>query len=63
MATRPQEETAASAEAAALGPLPEWDLTDLYPGRDSAELSARPRRSEREADCLPRALRGQARRR
>ena len=25
-------------EIAKLGPLPEWDLADLYPGRDSAEL-------------------------
>src|SRR5712691_6537102 len=24
---------------AALGPLPEWDLADLYPGRDSPELA------------------------
>ena len=22
-----------------LGPLPEWDLADLYPGRDSPELT------------------------
>src|SRR5215471_13919779 len=28
----------AAAEAVELGPLPEWDLGDLYPGRDSAEL-------------------------
>ena len=28
----------AIASDAALGPLPEWDLSDLYPGRDSAEL-------------------------
>src|SRR5579863_3988453 len=27
-----------SSEAAALGALPAWDLSDLYPGRDSAEL-------------------------
>jgi oligoendopeptidase F len=25
--------------AAALGDLPEWDLSDLYPGRDSAALT------------------------
>src|SRR5437870_3462564 len=33
---------AAAAEigsAVALGPLPEWDLADLYPGRDSPELA------------------------
>ena len=28
----------AGAEPKALGPLPEWDLRDLYPGRDSPEL-------------------------
>jgi oligoendopeptidase F len=28
----------ASTKAVDLGPLPEWDLTDLYPGRDSPEL-------------------------
>ena len=28
----------AGAEPKALGPLPEWDLADLYPGRDSPEL-------------------------
>jgi oligoendopeptidase F len=30
----------ASKNAAELGPLPQWDLSDLYPGRDSAELKA-----------------------
>ncbi len=30
----------ASHNAAELGPLPQWDLKDLYPGRDSAELKA-----------------------
>src|SRR5438270_8047385 len=30
----------ASGDAAQnLGPLPEWDLSDLYPGRDSPELA------------------------
>src|SRR5437763_6752786 len=29
---------AAIASDAAVGPLPEWDLSDLYPGRDSPEL-------------------------
>ena len=28
----------ARASEPALGPLPEWDLSDLYPGRDSPEL-------------------------
>jgi len=30
---------AAAAADKSLGPLPEWDLTDLYPGRDSPELA------------------------
>src|SRR6185503_12874782 len=30
----------ASENAAELGSLPQWDLSDLYPGRDSAELKA-----------------------
>src|SRR5690242_986445 len=29
-----------SENAAELGSLPQWDLSDLYPGRDSAELKA-----------------------
>jgi oligoendopeptidase F len=29
----------AAGEKVDLGPLPEWDLTDLYPGRDSPELA------------------------
>ncbi len=33
-----------------LGALPEWDLADLYPGRDSAELKADLARAERQAD-------------
>ena len=35
--------------AAALGPLPEWNLADLYPGRDSAELKRDIAESEAEA--------------
>ena len=30
----------ASENAAELGPLPQWDLSDLYPGRDSPALKA-----------------------
>ena len=33
------EATAATGKEAALGILPEWDLGDLYPGRDSPELA------------------------
>ena len=32
-------DAAARTEQAALGPLPEWDLADLYPGRDSPKLT------------------------
>jgi len=32
-------ETAAARITPDLGPLPEWDLSDLYPGRDSPELA------------------------
>ena len=42
-------------------PCREWDLADLYPGRDSAELTARPRRERAERQGLSRALSGQAR--
>ncbi len=35
---RPSPDTAIGASARELGKLPEWDLADLYPGRDSAEL-------------------------
>jgi oligoendopeptidase F len=33
------DSAAATDKKTALGPLPEWDLGDLYPGRDSPELS------------------------
>jgi oligoendopeptidase F len=33
------ETATAVADEARLGPLPEWDLSDLYPGRDSPELA------------------------
>jgi oligoendopeptidase F len=51
MAARREEKTPtpARADAEALGPLPEWDLSDLYPGRDSAELKRDLEHSEREA--------------
>jgi oligoendopeptidase F len=38
--------------AVELGALPEWDLGDLYPGRDSAELMGDLAASEREAAAL-----------
>jgi oligoendopeptidase F len=42
----------AGATAGNLGPLPEWDLADLYPGRDSAELAGDLAASESEAAAL-----------
>ncbi|MBC6438639.1 MAG: M3 family oligoendopeptidase [Rhodobacteraceae bacterium] len=37
--SRPVRDTAAEAGANPLGNLPEWDLSDLYPGPDAAELA------------------------
>jgi oligoendopeptidase F len=42
----------AAAPEAALGPLPEWDLSDLYPGRDSAELKRDLARTEADAGAF-----------
>ena len=42
----------AKAAAGDLGRLPEWDLADLYPGRDSAELARDLAASESEAAAL-----------
>jgi oligoendopeptidase F len=42
----------AKAAAGELGRLPEWDLADLYPGRDSAELARDLAASESEATAL-----------
>ncbi len=44
--------TTAAAPEAALGPLPEWDLGDLYPGRDSAELKRDLARTEADAGAF-----------
>src|SRR5712692_10587724 len=35
----PADATTAGSETTELGPLPEWDLADLFPGRDSPELA------------------------
>ena len=51
----------AGAEQTALGPLPEWDLADLYPGRDSPELRRDLAGAGRRCGVVPGALRGQAR--
>ena len=34
----PQSTAGAPEKTNGLGPLPEWDLSDLYPGRDSPKL-------------------------
>ncbi len=39
----------ATNETTELGPLPQWDLSDLYPGRDSAELKRALAEAEAEA--------------
>ncbi|HEX7969035.1 MAG TPA: M3 family oligoendopeptidase [Stellaceae bacterium] len=50
MASRPNEKKPdPTSSANALGPLPEWNLADLYPGRDSPELKRDLERTEAEA--------------
>ena len=50
MAPQPKEKPPAQPDAGAvLGTLPQWNLNDLYPGRDSAELRRDLERSERDA--------------
>ena len=34
-----QKDASAAVKSNELGALPEWDLSDLYPGRDSPELT------------------------
>src|SRR5258708_33477782 len=46
--------TDSSGAAGDLGPLPQWDLADLYPGRDSGELKRDLAASETDATA-PRA--------
>ncbi|HYC04149.1 MAG TPA: M3 family oligoendopeptidase [Azospirillaceae bacterium] len=47
-----QTATAAAPETEDLGQLPAWNLADLYPGRDSAELRTDLDRAEREAKAF-----------
>ena len=49
MAPQRDPKSPAGVAAPALGALPEWDLRDLYPGRDSAELRRDLERSEAQA--------------
>ena len=48
----------ATADAKALGDLPEWDLTDLYPAPDSAELKADVERGREGAEGFAARWRG-----
>ena len=53
MTSQSQDKAAtAAAPEAALGPLPEWDLNDLYPGRDSTELKRDLARTEADAGAF-----------
>ncbi|MDQ0510565.1 M3 family oligoendopeptidase [Ancylobacter amanitiformis] len=47
-----------SAAATALGTLPQWDLSDLYPGLDSPELSADLERAAAETAAFEEAYKG-----
>ncbi len=48
----------ATVSAKALGDLPTWNLDDLYPGRDSAELDAETGRVRKQAQAFETVLKG-----
>ncbi|HKH96439.1 MAG TPA: M3 family oligoendopeptidase [Beijerinckiaceae bacterium] len=50
--------TAPAPKAADLGPLPEWDLGDLYPGMDAPEFAADLAKAEAECKAFADAYRG-----
>src|SRR5215203_1633969 len=50
--------TAPAPKAADLGPLPEWDLGDLYPGMDAPEFAADLAKAEAESKAFADAYRG-----
>ncbi|MGE5201902.1 MAG: hypothetical protein ACM3O6_07530 [Acidobacteriota bacterium] len=50
--------TDAAGGGAEFGSVPEWDLRDLYPGRDSPELARDLERAARDADAFADAYRG-----
>ena len=54
----PSVAAALSAEHNELGPLPEWNLTDLYPSMDSPEFTADIARAERDAHQFATDFRG-----
>jgi oligoendopeptidase F len=56
---QPQEKPPSPPDAdSALGALPQWNLSDLYPGRDSAELTRDLERSERDAAAFRKQYEG-----
>ena len=55
---RAQVSAGAASAAPDLGPLPEWNLADLYPGMDSAEYKADLARAESECRAFAQAWRG-----
>jgi oligoendopeptidase F len=57
-ATAVESAAAATDKKAALGALPEWDLGDLYPGRDSPELSRDLERLAADADAFQQRYQG-----
>ncbi|HEX8116216.1 MAG TPA: M3 family metallopeptidase, partial [Pyrinomonadaceae bacterium] len=50
--------TASAPKAAELGPLPEWDLRDLYAGMDAPEFAADLAKAEAECKAIAEAYRG-----
>ncbi len=58
MRTQATAETTPADKKAAIGALPEWDLGDLYPGRDSPELSRDLSRLAEDADKFSRRYQG-----
>ena len=56
--TRNTAAMASGPRAAELGPLPEWDLSDLYPGMDAPEFAADLARAEAECKAVAAAYRG-----
>lgn len=58
MTTAAANETDKTPEDRILGDLPVWDLTDLYPGNDSPELSADLDRAAKDAEAFAKRYKG-----
>ena len=56
--TRSSPDTAAASADAAIGPMPEWDLRDLYPAPDSPALAADLKRAAAEAKAFKQRYQG-----